>query len=433
DASLVNSRILTWPISGEMALRTGWGDDADFVLSVGGFHPRFPTPANFPALDRLTINFGRDNPRVTFTAYQAVTLNTAQIGARLDLFVNGPDIWLVGDFDVEGHAYFDAILHFSPFAFDAALGLGLTLLRDGDPLCSIGGDLRLAGPNPYRISGKVWAEVLGIRVSVPVRGSFGDAAPEARPLADGLALLLAAVQQRDYWEPIAPAAHVSGVALAAPPPGATGPLRVDPAAGLRFSQRVLPLGVTLDKLGTARFLNDYRTFELRAVDAAGGALPVEDAYAPFAPGQFFDLDDDEALAAPASEPYRSGVSVASPDRLAFPAGAAVPMAFEYETVPLLDEDEAAPATLGSRFAVAAGEAPRWFGAGLAGIARPLGARYLDPSLRTRRVSVAPAAYAVATEALTPVGVVAGAAPAGTPRVGPYGQVRSRRREGALVA
>ncbi|MFQ5448630.1 MAG: DUF6603 domain-containing protein, partial [Saprospiraceae bacterium] len=54
DASLFNSRILTFALTGDMAIRIYWGDDANFLFTVGGFHPSYtPPPMNLPALKRL--------------------------------------------------------------------------------------------------------------------------------------------------------------------------------------------------------------------------------------------------------------------------------------------------------------------------------------------------------------------------------------------
>jgi hypothetical protein len=48
-ASLYDSRILFITIQGEMGLLVAYGADANFVLSVGGFHPQFnPPPLPFP-------------------------------------------------------------------------------------------------------------------------------------------------------------------------------------------------------------------------------------------------------------------------------------------------------------------------------------------------------------------------------------------------
>ena len=49
-AALYDSRILFMTLEGEMGLLVAWGDDANFVLSVGGFHPSFtPPPLPFPS------------------------------------------------------------------------------------------------------------------------------------------------------------------------------------------------------------------------------------------------------------------------------------------------------------------------------------------------------------------------------------------------
>jgi hypothetical protein len=54
DASLYDSRVLTFTLSGDMALRVYWKDNANFLLSVGGFHPAYtPPPMNLGELARL--------------------------------------------------------------------------------------------------------------------------------------------------------------------------------------------------------------------------------------------------------------------------------------------------------------------------------------------------------------------------------------------
>ena len=60
DASLFDSRVLTFTLTGDMAVRIYWGDNANFLLTVGGFHPAFsPPPIGLGPLRRLAI---RGNP-----------------------------------------------------------------------------------------------------------------------------------------------------------------------------------------------------------------------------------------------------------------------------------------------------------------------------------------------------------------------------------
>ena len=95
-----------------MGLLVAWGDDANFVVTVGGFHPRFaPPPLPFP-----TPEPGRSSAaqhpvaRMRVEGYFAVTSNTAQFGAPAELFFG------LDAFSIEGHLAFDALFQFSPFS-----------------------------------------------------------------------------------------------------------------------------------------------------------------------------------------------------------------------------------------------------------------------------------------------------------------------------
>ena len=49
DASLFESSLLSFPLSGDMAVRLKWPGDANFLLTVGGFHPLYQPPPARPA------------------------------------------------------------------------------------------------------------------------------------------------------------------------------------------------------------------------------------------------------------------------------------------------------------------------------------------------------------------------------------------------
>ena len=55
--ALFESRLLTITIDGEMGMLIAVGDDANFLMSVGGFHPQFtPPPLPFPTPKRIALN-----------------------------------------------------------------------------------------------------------------------------------------------------------------------------------------------------------------------------------------------------------------------------------------------------------------------------------------------------------------------------------------
>ena len=132
DAQLVDSRLAgVFAITGAGALRAGWGGSGPgkaFLLSVGGFNPRFVPPAGVPALPRVAIALSSgNNPRLTCEAYFALTANTVQFGARAQLFASAGGFSLVGDigFDV----LFDSPVHFiADFQASVQLKAGSTNL-----------------------------------------------------------------------------------------------------------------------------------------------------------------------------------------------------------------------------------------------------------------------------------------------------------------
>ena len=75
-------------IDGEMGLLVAFGDDANFVVSVGGFHPRFnPPPLPFPSPRRIAVSIlNTPVSRIRVEGYFAVTSNTVQFGARVEVF-----------------------------------------------------------------------------------------------------------------------------------------------------------------------------------------------------------------------------------------------------------------------------------------------------------------------------------------------------------
>ena len=112
-ATLFDSRVVFLTIDGEMGLLVAFGGDANFVVSVGGFHPRFaPPPLPFPSPKRVAINIlNTPVARIRVEGYFAVTSNTAQFGARVDVFFG------LSAINVQGHLCFDALFQFSPFYF----------------------------------------------------------------------------------------------------------------------------------------------------------------------------------------------------------------------------------------------------------------------------------------------------------------------------
>src|SRR5262249_47760345 len=80
DATLYDSRLLKkFVLTGDMAMRLRWAGSPSFALAIGGMHPAFNPPPNFPKLERIALNLAAgDNPRLRCEAYFALTANTVQ-------------------------------------------------------------------------------------------------------------------------------------------------------------------------------------------------------------------------------------------------------------------------------------------------------------------------------------------------------------------
>lgn len=340
DATLQNSRVLVYPVSGDIAVRSGWAPRIEHVVSFGGLHPQYPRPANLPDLRRLAINFGTDNPRITLTAYEAITLNSLQFGARGELYAKGPKVPFVGRLAAEGNAYFDALIYFHPFAFDAALGGSLSLLVDDEVVMGLGFDLRLTGPNVFVIDGRVWATVFGIDVGFSVHHSWGSPAVLAETVTDAVQLLTQALTDNPRLETVGSVAFADGVRFADQPRGETRrPL--SPAGGARFVQRAMPLGVVIEKIGEATLVGGLNVFDLQ-VSAGEHVLSPGEAVLDFVRGHFWTLSEGERLRAAAFESHKAGFEIA-PDEIVVDAASAIEGTYDYEIVVIGDDETAPPA------------------------------------------------------------------------------------------
>lgn len=335
DATIQGSRILTWPVSGDAAIRTGWGVGIEHIASFGGLHPQYPRPANLPDLRRISVNFGTNNPKVTLSGYAAVTLNSLQFGARADLYAKGPKIWLVGQVAAEGWVYFDALIIFNPFGFDISLGGGLQLLVDGDVEAGLGFDLNLKGPNPFKIKGKVWVTVFGIDVDFPISHTWGNAQSLPPATADPAVVLLQAIEASRGFEPLPAAGLLDAVIFA--DDDATN-AAINAAGGARLAQRAVPLAIRIDKVGEAQIVGGGATMDLKVYALSGTEVPLAATRLDFVRGHFWKISDADKLRAPVFEQHKAGFDV-SAGGLVANTGAAITATYEYEVIRIASEDD----------------------------------------------------------------------------------------------
>ncbi len=304
-ADLAGSRLLFAPIEGGLALRAKSGTDPTFILTAGGFHPSFPAPAGFPVPKRLSIAIA-DSPflKIVFTGYFAVTPGTVQAGAALTVAIGTPDI------GVAGRLGFDGLVRWEP-SFGLVLDLygSFRLHAGGASLCSVDLRVRVEGPTPcWHIAGRASVSLFFFDVTFPFDEHWGCTGQvTAPPPPDVARLVEQAVREPRSWEPLLPA---DVGALAVLRADAEGGRLLHPLGRLRFSQRVVPLGIKITRFGPGR-LPTATAFDV-VVQFEGGSGTVTPLKEQFARADFFDLTDEEKLTQPAFEALRSGAELTPP-------------------------------------------------------------------------------------------------------------------------
>jgi hypothetical protein len=315
-ASLYDSRILAYTLTGDMAMKTGWGDDPDFALSVGGFNQRFDPPAEFPELRRIALTLGPGNPRVRWEGYFAVTSNTVQVGAGVEVYAEA------ADFSFEGEMGFDTLFRFEPFELIADFYAGFGLYRGGSQLMGVDLDGTLKGPGPWHVTGKASFEIWPISFDVSIDQQFGqeESADELSP-ADVFGQVVAALGDQRNWSAQRPANGVSAVTLRQVE-AEGGQVLAHPLGRLAVRQQISPLGVSIETYGNGAPAT-YDHFEIGQIewgDLSDEADPVDnwdesdpmETREKFARGEYFELSDDEKLEGPPFESYAAGCELAAP-------------------------------------------------------------------------------------------------------------------------
>lgn len=308
EATIYDSRIVEFSLSGDMYLQLNWGATPQFVLSLGGFNPNFQPPAGIPPLRRLYIGMSSGNVGISLTTYLAVTSNTFQCGADLDAHASA------GSFSIHGYLGFDALFVFHPFSFQTEMQAGVDVLKGTSVLFQVSLDLKLSGPKPWNGQGKATFKVWFISISVPVSFTIGDAAgADPLPQVAVLPLLAAALTDARNWSALLSDELKRSVTLTSAVANSQQ-IVVHPMGQLVVSERVAPLDFAISKFGND-VPSDGTTFSISGVQFNGVSLTdgsdLADAEDYFARGQFVNLADGDKLADKSFEPFHCGKQMGS--------------------------------------------------------------------------------------------------------------------------
>ena len=329
DGVLRDSRVLFISLSGQFAFRAIFGDKPSFLISAGGFHPRFTDlPPGLPSpFQRIGADFSIGICGLQFRGYFAVTSATVQGGSAMRVWGD------VGIASFEGGFEFNAIVYLVPkFHFEVDLHVYAGVHVFGIDFASVDIYGQFEGPGRWRIVGR--AEIhtpwplpdFGFHVDE----SWGE---DRETTVRRIALageLKRELENAGNWSAQLPQAGDAFATFAKPPPApdADRVLLAHPNAVLQFVQKRLPLAKKLDKLGTDAIDGEASI----AIDKLlFGELPPQSPdrrlQDNFAAAQFFQMKEDDLLAKPSFDRFEAGFEVGQSDYL---FGAAQPDVFDYE-------------------------------------------------------------------------------------------------------
>jgi len=311
DGSLDGSRVAAFTITGDIALRAGWGDQPNFALAAGGWYPNYPAPPGFPSLRRLAISLASsDNPRLRIETYFALTPATLQFGGKAEFYYS-LDISVVGLIEVDAAAEFDTLITF-PSKFEAHFNVHVLLRRNHDPFIGAELDVRLTGAEPIVVDGRAALHFLGTHEVAFHKQLGGESETPALDPVNVLDQVLAALGDPRNWSADTPEGATS-VRLRDPGDAAGQPLRLHPLGTLGVHQTVAPLDVALEKVGDAPISGsnklELNSLHVGGVTIAKADLPVVKEH--FATNQFFRQSDQQRVTQPPFERMQAGVQMAT--------------------------------------------------------------------------------------------------------------------------
>jgi hypothetical protein len=305
-AVLRDSRIAGIDLTGGLGVWGEFGAHKRFLLAAGGFNPRFQdVPAEMSGvLDRLGASFSVGRFHLVLTGYFALTPATIQAGLNLSASAK------IGSVGVKGEIGFDVLVYRNPRThFIADFHIIAEVTYHGHTLAGVKVTGTIEGPGRWHLEGEVTFSILWWDISKSFDESWGSAAALERSTINVQALLLAELVKRENWSAQLPPGSEAIVTLA-PHPGDLAP-RAHPLGRFVFSQRVTPLGLTLEKYGDSA-VSGPAQFNLRSVTIGGRPIgestPVREH---FARAQFLEMTEEEKLTRPSFEEMDAGVEFSS--------------------------------------------------------------------------------------------------------------------------
>ncbi len=312
EGRLRDSNLVEVALTGGFAFMLDWGSNPQFLLSVGGYHPRYKKPARFPEIPRVTALIKRgEDIRLSCQYYQAITSNSYQIGLTAELVVKK------GKARAYGFLGFNALLQFDPFYFETDIRISVEVSYRGRSFFGIEMEFMLSGPEPWRAQGFAKIEVLFFSLKIKFNISWGEkqkVAPVIVKPDELMEKLKLQLEQSGNWTAKIQAGY-SGAESLRSPDEAEQPnqIRMHPSGFLELRQNLIPLNKTIEKLGNSYMEAGTSYRILNYAFGTGQPIQIQNKQQVqdyFSRGQFEDLPDGEKLSTPDFDLMSAGIEIA---------------------------------------------------------------------------------------------------------------------------
>jgi len=304
DGRLRDSHIVGIPITGGFAFLLSWDKQPQFLMSVGGYHPKYKKPERFPEIPRLSAIIKRGkNLTLTCEAYLAITSNSFQVGWRADILMKYKGA------TVTGYYGFNALIYFKPFYFEADIGMGVLVKYKGKKLAGVDLHFMLSGPKPWTVKGRAKIRVLGIKFKIKFHVSWGGKqkpVPQIKTIDELLTEIVTELGNARSWSAKLPSRGYQSAEILRDMEENESQIVLHPAGHLEVRQTVLPLNRKINKFGHS-VVKDNPSFKLTKAQIGEEETqigrPLKEY---FARGQYESLTDAEKISSKDFEAYDAG-------------------------------------------------------------------------------------------------------------------------------
>ena len=307
-AQLRDSHVAGITLTGSFIIQADFGAQSSFILSAGGFHPKFQDlPDGLPAkIDRLGAKLNIGIVKITLEGYFAVTPATVQVGASVRAVAK------IGPVSLDGWLGFDALFEFQPrFRFTVDLRAGVAIKFKSFKLASVELEMTFSGPGRWEASGKVTFSILWWDISKSFDVATGEAPSEPEISTAVAPLVQSALNDSANWSAQLPVGGEGWISFGdvIDPAGADAALLAHPLGTLSVLQNVVPFDLRLERFGETS-VDGADRFTIDSVTIGGTELPAPTTLRQrFARSHFVEMSSTDRLTEPSFEEFPAGIEV----------------------------------------------------------------------------------------------------------------------------